>query len=290
VWTAARDAIADGTDQDDWTAFLTTGAQVAAERDLREAIEEADAEQAAKLRAEQLATAKRLAAAAAAAPGHRGAGQRHPTGSMCCTCTPTAKGTEVKLASQVALNAPDAELDQALSTFIFTGGAAANKKDEDAAAAKELAGYRTTATAIRDEAKADGYQPNLLAAANQGAGRTTPCSPCRPSCSRAREDARKLDEAFRAKATRDFDGDAKPDVVTVATTGELYLYRGKGQRDVPGWPDHDGHRLGPPGTSAQPGDFRRRRFRRCHHPDARASCSCYRGDGKGGFLNGDQDR
>ena len=165
VWTAARDAIADGTDQADWTAFLTTGAQAAAEQDMREAIEKADAEQAAILAAQQLATAKRSLLQLLLLPVTDEL-VNAPNRQFVLNIHNTAKGTEVLLAAQAALNASDAELDKALKDFIFTGGAAANKKDEDAAAAKELAGYRTQTTAIRDAAKLDGLEPNLVNAAN----------------------------------------------------------------------------------------------------------------------------
>jgi hypothetical protein len=165
VWTAARDAIADGTDQDDWTAFLTTGAQAAAEKDMKEAIEKADAEQAAKLAAQQLATAKRSLLQLLLLPVTDEL-INAPNRQYVLSIHNAAKGTEVILASQAALNAPDADLDKALKDFIFIGGAAANKKDEEAAAAKELAAYRTRVTAIRDAAKLDGLETYLVAAAN----------------------------------------------------------------------------------------------------------------------------
>jgi hypothetical protein len=166
VWTAARDAIADGTGRDDWDTFLDTGAQAAAEQDMRDAIAQADEEQAAKLRAEQLTNAKKsllqllllpVTAEVVAAPNRQYVLFVHNN----------AKGNEVSLASQAALNAPDEQLAQALSDFIFTGGAAANKKDEDAAAAKELAGYRDRVIPIRDAAKHDGFSPNVVTAAEK---------------------------------------------------------------------------------------------------------------------------
>jgi hypothetical protein len=165
VWTAARDAIADGTGQDEWTAFLTTGAQAAAELDMKEAIEKADAEQAAILAAQQLATAKRSLLQLLLLPVTDEL-INAPNRQYVLNIHNTAKGTEVLLAAQAALNAPDADLEKALRDFIFTGGAAANKKDEDAAAAKELAGYRTQTTAIRDAAKLDGLENYLVDAAN----------------------------------------------------------------------------------------------------------------------------
>jgi hypothetical protein len=162
VSAAAKAAIAEGTGQDDWTAFLTTGAQVAAEQDLRDAIAESDAAQAAILTAQQLVTAKRSLLQLLLLPVTDEL-INAPNRQYVLNIKNTAKGTEVLLASQAALNAAD--LDAALKEFIFTGGAAANKKDEDVAAAKELAGYRTQVTAIRDAAKRDGLEPNLVKAA-----------------------------------------------------------------------------------------------------------------------------
>jgi hypothetical protein len=165
VWTAARDAIADGTDQDDWDAFLNTGAAAAADQDMRDAIEQADEELAAQLRAQQLVSAKRSLLQLLLL-GVTDELVNAPNRQYVLFVHNNAKGAEVQLASQVALNAPDADLAQALSDFIFTGGAAANKRDEDAAAAKELAGYRARAIVIRDDAQHDGFSPKLLAAAN----------------------------------------------------------------------------------------------------------------------------
>jgi hypothetical protein len=164
VWTAARDAIAEGTGQDDWDAFLNTGAAAAADQDMREAIEKADEQLAAELRAQQLANAKRSLLQLLLL-GVTDELVNAPNRQFVLFVHNNAKGLEVQLASQVALNAPDADLAQALTDFIFTGGAAANKRDEDAAAAKELAGYRDRAIVIRDAAKHDGFSPKLLAAA-----------------------------------------------------------------------------------------------------------------------------
>ena len=166
VWTAARDAIADGTGATEWDAFLDTGAQAAADQDMREAIEKADEELAAKLRAEQLANAKRSLLQLLLLPVTEEL-VNAPNRQFVLYVHNNAKGDEVSLASQVALNAPDEQLDQALSDFIFTGGAAANSRDEDAAAAKELAGYRERVIPIRDAAKHDGFAPNLVAAAEK---------------------------------------------------------------------------------------------------------------------------
>ncbi|GAB1641320.1 alpha-mannosidase [Krasilnikovia sp. MM14-A1259] len=166
VWTAARDAIADGTGQGDWDAFLNTGAAAAADQDMREAIEKADEEQAAKLRAERLAGAKKSLLQLLLLPVTDEL-VKAPNRQYVLFIHNNAKGSEVSLASQVALNAPDDQLEQALTDFIFTGGAAANKRDEDAAAAKELAGYRDRVTPIRDAATHDGFSPNLLAAADR---------------------------------------------------------------------------------------------------------------------------
>jgi hypothetical protein len=166
VKAAAEAAVATGTDQEDWTAFLTTGAQAAAAQDQLNEIEQANAEEAARLRAEQLATAKRSLLQLLLLPVTEELASA-PNRQFVLHVKNSAKGTEVQLAAQAALNAPDAGLDKALSDFIFTGGAAANRKDEDAAAAKELAGYRAKVTAIRDAARLDGWLPGLLAAADR---------------------------------------------------------------------------------------------------------------------------
>jgi hypothetical protein len=164
VQAAAQAAIATGTGQDDWTAFLTTGAQAAREQDIEDEIKTSNAEQAALLRAQQLATAKRSLLQLLLLPVTEEL-VNAPNRQYVLHVKNSAKGTEVQLAAQAALNAAD--LEKGLSDFIFTGGAAANVKDEDAAAAKELAGYRTQVIAIRDAAKADGVQPNLTTAADR---------------------------------------------------------------------------------------------------------------------------
>ncbi|GAB1646220.1 hypothetical protein KRMM14A1259_66430 [Krasilnikovia sp. MM14-A1259] len=166
VWTAAKDAIRDGSTEQDWTAFLTTGAKAAADQDREEAIAKADAEQAAKLRAEQVAQAKRALLQLLLLPVTDEL-VNAPDRQFVLQVHNSAKGAEVILASQAALNAPDAELAKALSDFIFTGGAAANTRDEQAAAAKELAALRDRVTAIRAAARSTGHQPNLTAAAEQ---------------------------------------------------------------------------------------------------------------------------
>jgi hypothetical protein len=166
VKTAAQAAIAAGTGPADWTAFLTTGAQTAHEQDITDAIRDANEAEAARLRAEQLATAKRSLLQLLLLPVTEEL-VNAPNRQYVLHVKNTAKGTEVLLAAQAALNAPDATLDKALSDFIYTGGATANALDEKAAAAKELAGYRTQVTAIRDAARLDGVQPNLAAAADK---------------------------------------------------------------------------------------------------------------------------
>ena len=286
VWTAARDAIADGTTQDDWTAFLTTGAQVAAELDMREAIEKADAELAAQLAAQQLATAKRSLLQLLLLPVTDEL-VNAPNRQFVLYVHSEAKGTEVRLAAQAALNAPDAEVSKALSDFIHTGGAAANTRDEQAAAAKELAGYVSTVTGIRDAAKADGYQPNLLAAAGQALTTGTTLA-LQTFLLKGQEEARKLDEAFRAKATWDFDGDKKPNLLAAdVNTGELFLYRGTGTgtfepgRTAPG-------RGGWNSLTAvfSPGDFDGDGFSDVIARTAAGELYLYRGTGAGTFMNG----
>jgi hypothetical protein len=164
VKAAAQAAIAVGSDQEDWTAFLTTGAQVAADQDMREAIDRADELEKARLRAEQLATAKRALLQLLLLPVTEEL-VNAPNRQYVLHVQANAKGTEVKLAAQAAINAAD--IDPALSEFIFTGGAAANLKDEKAAAARDLAGYRNQVTALRDAAKLDGWLPKLVAAADR---------------------------------------------------------------------------------------------------------------------------
>jgi hypothetical protein len=284
VWTAARDAIADGTDQDDWTAFLTVGAQAAAEQDMKEAIEHADAEQAAILAAQQLATAKRSLLQLLLLPVTDEL-INAPNRQFVLSIKNTAKGTEVLLASQIALNAPDAELDKALRDFIFTGGAAANKKDEDVAAAKELAGYRTKVTAIRDEAKADGLAPNLLAAA-EAVLTTNTLVALQTFLLKGQDDARALDAAYKAKRTWDFDGDKKPDIIAAqATSGELLFYRGTGTGTFqPGnkvigtsWNRFD--------LSFTPGDFDGDKLNDVIVRSPAGQLYLYRGNGKGGWID-----
>ncbi|GAB1644518.1 FG-GAP repeat domain-containing protein [Krasilnikovia sp. MM14-A1259] len=166
LYEAARAATADGTTQQDWTAFLTKGAAAAVDADLADQIAKADAEYAAKLRAEQMANAKRSLLQLLLLPVSEEL-INAPSRQFVLAVHNQAKGTEVQLASQAVLNAPDAELAKALDDFILTGGAAANTRDEQAAAAKELAGYRDRVTAIRDSVRTDVKQPNLLAAADQ---------------------------------------------------------------------------------------------------------------------------
>ena len=90
---------------------------------------------------------------------------------------PDCRRLIVGLAAQAALNAPDPELDKALSDFIFTGGAAANTLDEKAAAARELAGYRTqviampAATGIESPSMLIG--PTMTGSAAPSSGRCT---------------------------------------------------------------------------------------------------------------------
>jgi hypothetical protein len=285
VWIAADKAIALGTTAEDWTQFLTVDAQIAAEQDMRKAIAEANAELAAELAAKQLATAKRSLLQLLLLPVTEELVSA-PNRQYVLHVHANAKGTEVKLASQAAINTADAELEKALRDFIFTGGAAANVLDEKAAAEKELAGYRTTTTAIRDAAKTDGYQPNLVAAANQAlAGNTLLI--LQTFLLKGQEDARKLDEQFRAKATRDFDGDAKPDVITVhATTGELLLYRGTGAGRF-----ESGRRVIGTGWNNftavfSPGDFNGDTFNDLIVRNTAGELRLYRGNGKGGWLNG----
>jgi hypothetical protein len=166
VRAAAEAAIGTDTDQEDWTAFLTIGAQVARAQDVADAIRIAGEAQAARLRAEQLATAKRSLLQLLLLPVNEELANA-PDRQYVLHVKETAKGAEVQLAAQAAINAPDADVAQALRDFIFTGGAAANTRDEAAAAAKELAGYRTKVTAILQAAKLDGWLPQLVAAAER---------------------------------------------------------------------------------------------------------------------------
>jgi hypothetical protein len=166
VWTAAQTAIADDTDETDWDEFLNTGAQAAAEQDVKDAIDVANEAEKARLLAEQLATAKRSLLQLLLLPVTEEL-VAAPNRQYVLHVKNNAKGAEVQLAAQVALNAPDDDLVKALSDFIFTGGAAANQRDEDAAEIKERDGYRTRVIPIRDAAKHDGFQPQLVAAAEK---------------------------------------------------------------------------------------------------------------------------
>jgi hypothetical protein len=166
VKAAAQEAIKEGSTAADWTQFLTVGAQAAHNQDVRDEIDRADAEQAAVLAAQQLATAKRSLLQMLLLPVTEELVSA-PNRQFVLHVKNNAKGTEVQLAAQAALNAPDATLDKALSDFIFTGGAAANALDEKAAAAKELADYRAKVVVIRDAARKDGFLPTLTAAADQ---------------------------------------------------------------------------------------------------------------------------
>ncbi|AEV88893.1 alpha integrin [Actinoplanes sp. SE50] len=226
VWTAARDAIADGTGQAEWDTFLNTGAAAAADLDIREAIAKADAEQAAKLRAKQLADAKTSLLQLLLLPV-TDEEVNAPNRQYVLFVHNNAKGSEVSLASQVALNAPDDQLDKALSDFIFTGGAAANKRDEDAAAAKELAGYKTRVTAIRDAAKADAWQPNLAAAADAALNTGTVVS-LQTFLLKGQDVARQQDNEYAATFVRDFNGDGKRDIAGIDANGDLKVYVGDG--------------------------------------------------------------
>ncbi|BCY15260.1 VCBS repeat-containing protein [Actinoplanes sp. L3-i22] len=170
VQAAAAEAIK-GT-QADWTTFLTTGAATARAADIDKQLKDATEAEAARIRAEQLAAAKKSLLQLLLLPVTQELIDA-PNRQFVLSVHSTAKGTEVVLAAQAALNAADADLDKALSDFIFTDGAAANTKDEQAAAAKELAAYRTRVTAIRDAAVVDGWLANVVAAANQALATNT---------------------------------------------------------------------------------------------------------------------
>jgi hypothetical protein len=164
VKAAALDAFREGSTEDDWLAFLTTGVQAAAAADLADAIAKADADQAAQLLAQQNVTAKKSLLQLLQLPvtDER---VNTPDREFVLTVHSEAKGVEVQLAAQAALDAPDDQLAQALHDFIFTGGSAANTRDEQAAAAKELADYQAKAQQVLDGALQDGFEPNLVAAA-----------------------------------------------------------------------------------------------------------------------------
>ncbi|MBM0230767.1 VCBS repeat-containing protein [Micromonospora sp. STR1_7] len=197
-----------------------------------------------------------------------------------------AKGVEVKLASQIALNAPDEQLDQALRDFVFTGGTAANKRDEDAAAAKELAGYLAQITKIRDDARADGYSPNLLAAAGKALADNTLVA-TQTFLLKGQEEARALDVAFRQKRTWDFDGDKKPDLVAAdSSTGILWLYKGKGDGTLEDGRTNIGTGWAKWTAVFSPGDFNGDGFNDVIARSKAGELFLYRGNGKGRWLNG----
>jgi hypothetical protein len=284
VWTAARDAIVDGTDQDDWTAFLTTGAAVAHEQDVADAIAQADAELAARLAAEQLATAKTSLLQLLLLPVTPEVVSA-PNRQFVLFVHNNAKGTEVQLASQVALNAPDADLEHALKDFIFIGGPAANKKDEDAAAAKELAGYRAQITKIRDDARQDGYSPNLLAAAEKALADNTLVA-SQTFLLKGQEQARALDITFRQKRTWDFDGDKKPDLIAAdKTTGILWLYKGAGDGTIAAGRTNIGTGWAKWTAILTPGDFNGDGFNDVITRSTTGELFLYRGNGQGGWID-----
>ncbi len=164
VKAAAQDAFREGSTADDWLAFLTTGVQAAAAADLADAIAQADADQAAKLQAQQNITDKKALLQLLQLPvtDER---VNAPDREFVLTVHGEAKGVEVQLAAQGALDAPDDQLVQALHDFIVTGGSAANTRDEQAAAAKDLADYQSKVQQVLDAALQDGFEPNLVAAA-----------------------------------------------------------------------------------------------------------------------------
>jgi hypothetical protein len=219
VQSAAQAAIATGTGQEDWTAFLTTGAQAAREQDIEDEIAGKTEEEAARLRAEQLVGAKRSLLQLLLLPSSAEL-ESAPNRQYVLHIKNSAKGTEVQLAAQAAINAPDAELEKALSDFIFTGGAAANRKDEDVAAAKELAGYKTQVTAIRDAAKLDGLQANLVAAATKALTTGTLLA-LQTFLLKGQDEARVLDR--KAHATVVLAGDR---IGVLAADGVFYLKEG----------------------------------------------------------------
>jgi hypothetical protein len=210
---AARAAFADGTDQSDWTEFLTVGAAAAAKLDLEEKIKKADQAEADRLRAEQLLTGKRALLQLLLLPVNQQLLDA-PNRQYVLHIKDQAKGTEVKLAAQAALNAPDADLAQALTDFIFTGGAAANTRDEQIAAAKELADYRTRVSAIREAARAQGLSPNLVAAADKALATDTTLA-LQTFLLKGQDEARELDKQAGltdVPLSGDFNGDGFPDI------------------------------------------------------------------------------
>ncbi|OJF11524.1 FG-GAP repeat domain-containing protein [Couchioplanes caeruleus] len=285
VWTAAKAAIADGTDQDDWTAFLRTGAAAAAEKDLQEEIKNKTEAEAARLRAEQLANAKTSLLQMLLLPVTNEL-VNAPNRQFVLYIHNNAQGAEVRLASQVALNAPDAKLDQALKDFIFTGGAKANKLDEDVAAKRELENLRKQVTKIRDDAKNDVLARHVLAAAEKALADNTFVA-LQKFLLKGHQDARLQDNAVRAQRTWDFTGDKKPDILAAeAATGALWLYQGNGDGTFQegrtkigsGWNKHT--------AIFSPGDFSGDGFADVLVRNTAGELLLYRGNGKGGWLNG----
>ncbi|WP_221324625.1 VCBS repeat-containing protein [Actinoplanes sp. L3-i22] len=224
VQAAAAEAIK-GT-QADWTTFLTTGAATARAADIDKQLKDATEAEAARIRAEQLAAAKKSLLQLLLLPVTQELIDA-PNRQFVLSVHATAKGTEVVLAAQAALNAADADLDKALSDFIFTDGAAANTKDEQVAAAKELAAYRTRVTAIRDAAVADGWQPSLVAAANQALADNTLLG-LQTFVLKGQDVARAQDDTWVATFVRDFNGDRKRDIVGIDANGDMKYYIGDG--------------------------------------------------------------
>jgi hypothetical protein len=226
VKAAAAAAIAVGSTQEDWTEFLTTGAAAARQQDIEDELRDKSEEEAARIKAEQLVAAKRSLLQLLLLPVSTEL-VNAPNRQYVLHVLANAKGIEVKLAAQAAINAVDAELEQALSDFIFTGGAAANRKDEDAAAAKELAGYRDRVTAIRDAARAHGLQPNLLAAADSALANGTVLT-LQTFLLKGQDEARAIDVEWQATFLHDFNSDGKADVAAINSVGNMVFYAGNG--------------------------------------------------------------
>jgi hypothetical protein len=157
----ARLAFREASTQEDWTMFLRTGAQAAAELDLIEEIENADEAEIARRQALQLKSAKLALLHLLQLPATEEASNL-PNRQFVLSVKSQAKGAEVLLSATAVIDAID--IEKAAHDFIFTNASLANTRDEKAAAAKELADYKTRVGLILDAAKRDTFQPNLVAA------------------------------------------------------------------------------------------------------------------------------
>ena len=104
---------------------------------------------------------------------------------------------------------------------------------------------------------------------------------------KGQEQARSQDNAFKAQRTWDFTGDKKPDILAAdATTGILWLYKGKGDGTFQSGRTSIGTGWETRTAVFSPGDFTGDGFADVLVRSAAGDLLLYRGNGKGGWLNG----